>query len=102
MTKITNTAAGPRGVETDAGTVFIDPGQTADIEVKKGHKLYDGLVEASSEDKALKSMSKDDLVKLAGDLGVATATDKDGNDVAVADATKDQLVAAIEKARATA
>jgi hypothetical protein len=43
MTKVTNTAEGPRGVETDAGTVFVEPGQTVDIEIKKGHELYAGL-----------------------------------------------------------
>jgi hypothetical protein len=100
MTKITNTAAGPRGVETDAGTVFIDPGETVELDVVKGHKLYDGLVEASSDEKALKSLSKEDLVRLAGDAGVEIK-DGDGNAVAHADATKAQLVEAIEASRAT-
>jgi hypothetical protein len=43
MTKVTNTAEGPRGVETEDGTVFVDPGQTVDVEIKKGHELYPGL-----------------------------------------------------------
>jgi hypothetical protein len=43
MTKVTNTAEGPRGVETDNGTVFIEPGQTVDVDIKEGHELYEGL-----------------------------------------------------------
>jgi hypothetical protein len=44
MRKITNTAQGPRGVlKLAEGTVFIEPGQTVDVEVAKGHKLYEGL-----------------------------------------------------------
>jgi len=44
MTKITNTAAGPRGVLLGDGTTFfIEPGETADLDVAKDHKLYDGL-----------------------------------------------------------
>jgi hypothetical protein len=42
-TKITNTAEGPRGVETVDGTVFVEPGQTVEVEVVKDHKLYEGL-----------------------------------------------------------
>jgi hypothetical protein len=99
MTKITNTAAGPRGVETDSGTVFVDPGQTVDVDVAKGHQLYDGLVEASSDDKALKSLNKDELLKIAGDAGIATIGEGDAA-IAVADATKAQLVDAIEASRA--
>jgi hypothetical protein len=99
MTKLTNTAAGPRGVETDNGTVFLEPGETRDVDVRKGHQLYDGLVEASSQDKALKSLNKDELLAIAGDEGIATVRDGE-NDVPVAEATKAQLVDAIEAKRA--
>jgi hypothetical protein len=99
MTKLTNTAAGPRGVETDEGTVFLEPGETRDVDVKKGHDLYDGIVEASTSEKALKSLNKDDLLTIASDEGIATVRDGD-NDGPVVDATKAQLVDAIEAARA--
>jgi hypothetical protein len=98
MVKLTNTAAGARGVETEGGTVFLDPGETRDVDVLKGHKLYEGLVEASNEEQALNKLGKDDLVKLAGDAG-AVVNDKDGNPIAHADATKAQLIDAIEAAR---
>jgi len=101
MVKLTNTAAGPRGVETDTGTIYLEPGETRDVDVKKGHQLYDGLVEASSSEKALKSLNKDELVAIAGDEGIATVSVGE-EDVPVADATKAQLVDAIEASRAAA
>lgn len=52
MTKVTNTAEGPRGVETDAGTVFVEPGETVDVEIKSGHELYDGLEKGEAAAKA--------------------------------------------------
>jgi hypothetical protein len=101
MTKITNTAPGARGVWTPTGLVMVDPGQTVDVEVADGEDLYEGLVAADSEEKALAKMNKDELLALANDAGVTVAKDKAGNDVAVADATKAQLIEAIEAARAS-
>lgn len=104
MAKITNTAEGPRGVDTaDGVTVFIDPGQTADVEVAKGHKLYDGLVEgsaaaksaakaAATEPKPLAKMNKTELTAVAAAEGVAVE-DGDSNST---------IVEAIEKVRAAA
>lgn len=34
--KITNTQAGPRGVNTVNGPVLIEPGETVDVELAKG------------------------------------------------------------------
>jgi hypothetical protein len=81
MTKITNTAPGPRGVETDAGTVFIEPGATVDVDVKKGHQLYEGLVEASSEEAALKSLTRDELIARAQASGITVETDDNKADL---------------------
>jgi hypothetical protein len=42
---------GPRGVETrDGTTLFIEPGQTVDVDVAKDHKLYEGLAAKEAED----------------------------------------------------
>jgi hypothetical protein len=44
MTKVTNTAEGPRGVITaDGGTVYLEPGETQDLELHPDHDLYDGV-----------------------------------------------------------
>lgn len=49
MAKITNTAEGPRGVLTaDGTTVYVEPGETIEVDVAKGHKLYDGLEEGEA------------------------------------------------------
>lgn len=99
--KVTNTAAGPRGVNLEDGTTrFLDPGETADLDGVKASDLYDGLVEASREKQALDKMNKADLLALANDSGVTAVKDADGNDVVLADATKAQLIDAIEAARA--
>jgi hypothetical protein len=44
MTKVTNTAEGPRGVLTAKGdTVFVEPGDTVEVDIAKDHDLYPGL-----------------------------------------------------------
>lgn len=46
MAAITNTAKGPRGVLLADGTTFyVEAGNTVDLDVAKGHDLYEGLVE---------------------------------------------------------
>lgn len=85
--KITNTAAGPRGVETETGTVFVEPGQTVDVEVVKGHELYEGLVEG---EKTLDKLSKAELTAIADAEGVLIETDDN----------KADLVRKIEESRA--
>ena len=53
MTKVTNTAEGPRGVLTaDGRTVYVEPGETVEIEIADGHKLYDGLEKGEAAAKA--------------------------------------------------
>jgi hypothetical protein len=67
LTKITNTAEGPRGVETDNGTVYVEPGQTVDVDVKKGHELYDGLEEGeAAAKKATKAAEAETDTETAG------------------------------------
>jgi hypothetical protein len=91
MTKITNTASGARGVRTKDGLVMVEPGQTVDVDLAKGEELYEGLVEASSQAAALKSLSRDDLFGIASAEGVAVETDD----------SKADLVRKIEEARAS-
>jgi hypothetical protein len=44
MTKVTNTAAGPRGVIlADGTTQYLEPGESADLELHADHELYDGV-----------------------------------------------------------
>lgn len=44
MVKVTNNAKGPRGLyRADGELVMIEPGQSFDGELAKGHKLYEGL-----------------------------------------------------------
>lgn len=47
--KITNTAPGPRGVPTKEGTVFLEPGETRDLDVDGRIKLYSGLVKETDK-----------------------------------------------------
>jgi hypothetical protein len=58
MTKITNVSgAGPRGVETaDHGTVYIEPGETVDVNLAdEKAPLYEGL---EAGDAAAKKVAK--------------------------------------------
>jgi hypothetical protein len=107
MTKVTNTAEGPRGVETDSGTVYVEPGETVDVKIKDGHELYEGLTKggaakaaaASEEPKPLAKMNKTELLAVAKEAGVTVAHSADGAEVAIDEATNAQLVEAIEKAK---
>ena len=75
MVKLTNTAQGPRGVKlASGGTLYIDAGQTVDVDVANGHDLYEGLVEGDGAP-SLSSMKKADLVAIADAEGVAYETD---------------------------
>lgn len=47
--KITNTAPGPRGVKTKEGTIFLDPGETRDLDVDGRVKLYAGLTKEADK-----------------------------------------------------
>jgi hypothetical protein len=43
-TKITNTSEGARGIETKDGTVFVEPGQTVEVDLADDKAdLYPGL-----------------------------------------------------------
>jgi len=78
-TKITNTAEGPRGVNAkDGTTVYVDPGQTAEVELADGEELYDGLVEG---DGGLDALKKADLIALAEAEGVPIETDDNRSDL---------------------
>jgi hypothetical protein len=98
MTKVTNTAEGPRGVITkDGNTVFLEPGESADLELHPDHDLYEGVKKggtskevASDEPKPLAKMNKTELLDTAKAEGVDVAED----------ATNAQIVEAIEEARA--
>ena len=94
MATITNTAEGPRGVLLADGTThYVEPGATVDLDVAKGHDLYDGLVEGEGGDdgdKPLSQMNKAELLATAEAEGVAI---EDG-------ATNAAIKQAIEAARA--
>jgi hypothetical protein len=63
---ITNTAEGPRGVAlADGSTLYIEPGQTVEVEVAKDHKLYEGLEagEAAAKRAAKEAAAADDEAK---------------------------------------
>lgn len=94
--KITNNARGPRGVQLSNGeTRYLDPGETADLDVAEGHELYEGL-SSGDEAKPLDRMNKAELLAVAAEKGVEKAKDKDGNEIAIADATNAQICEAIE------
>lgn len=114
-TSVKNTAKGARGLRTKGGDlVMIEPGQSAsgdfsDQEVRDFKAMLKAetapaAVEADDDDaeepKALASMNKTELLKVAGDEEVTTALDGDGKEVAIGEATNKQIVAAIEKKRA--
>ncbi len=109
MVKVTNNAKGARGAYNAAGElVMIEPGQSADIDLPKGHKLYDGLsagrAAAASDDdgpKALSAMNKAELLEAAEADGV-TSFDKDGTDTAIGEGTNKEIAAAIQAKRAAA
>ena len=67
MAKVTNTAAGPRGVNLKDGTTrFLDPGETADLDYDGD--LYDGLTKG---DGGFDSMTKAELTAHMDERGIA-------------------------------
>ena len=92
MQKLTNHTPGPRGINTDAGTVWIEPGETVEIDPKsiKGDlpdlgKAPDGKASGgdSADLKALKAQVAD-LTKQVETL----TTERDGLAKDKADLTK--------------
>ena len=58
MTKVTNNAAGPRGVNLKDGTTrYLEPGETADLD--HDGKLYEGVSEGAG---GFDGMTKAELV----------------------------------------
>jgi hypothetical protein len=48
-TTVTNTADGPRGVILkDGSTHFLEPNQSADLELHDSHELYEGVEKGES------------------------------------------------------
>lgn len=48
-TTVTNTAEGPRGVITkDGTTVYLEPNESAELELHPDHDLYDGVVKGEA------------------------------------------------------
>ena len=47
--KVTNLSEGPRGVHlADGSTHFVEPGETAELDVHPDHDLYEGLEKGES------------------------------------------------------
>lgn len=99
MTKVTNTAEGPRGVILkDGSTHYLEPNESADLELHPDHDLYEGVEKGggkkskdeTDEPKPLVKMNKTELIEAAKAENV---TVEEG-------ATNAQLVEVIEKARA--
>jgi len=94
MTKVTNTAAGPRGVIlADGSTHYLEAGETADLDLHKDHDLYEGVEKggpkakanedpSKEEPKALSKMNKAELLETAKAEGVAVADDASNKDIA--------------------
>lgn len=106
---LTNTTDGARGYYAGGTIVMVDAGQSAE-----GVELTDGELKAANDSGYFKSgvsaaqaaepvsltgKNKDDLLKIAADEGVSQATDKDGKTIPIADATNDEIKAAIEAKR---
>lgn len=61
MTKVTNTAEGPRGVILKDGTThYLEPNETADLELHEKHDLYDGLVKGEAAAKKAEKAAADE------------------------------------------
>lgn len=112
MATVKNTAKGPRGIRNSNGDlVMIEAGQSVTgefpaSEVKDfnaARKLELGeqptAEEVENAPKALSAMNKAELLKTAADEDVTKALDGDNKEIAVADATNPQIVAAIEAKR---
>lgn len=53
MTKVTNTAEGARGVIVkDGSTVYLEPGETQDLDLHPDHDLYEGVEKGEAAAKA--------------------------------------------------
>lgn len=86
MTKVTNNAAGPRGVTLkDGSTRYLEPGETAELDYEGA--LYEGLTEGEG---GISSMKKADLAAICDAEGIAYAESDSRAD----------LIAKIEAARA--
>lgn len=75
MKKFTNYQPGPRGINTDAGTVWLDPGQTVEIEASsiKGDIPDLGKAPATAEEEEAELASlKAEVDKLTKDLAAMT------------------------------
>jgi hypothetical protein len=49
MTKVTNTAEGPRGVILKDGTThYLEPNESADLDLHDKHDLYEGVVKGAA------------------------------------------------------
>lgn len=67
MAKVTNTAAGPRGVNLKDGTTrYLEPGETADLD--HDGNLYDGVTEGGG---GFDNMSKAELRAHMDERGIA-------------------------------
>jgi hypothetical protein len=66
--KVTNNASGPRGVAlANGGTHYLEPGETAEMDVAEGHSLYEGLSGDEAAEPGPLDLSVDDLtVHIAG------------------------------------
>jgi hypothetical protein len=63
-TKVTNTHPGPRGVHLADGTThFLEPNETAELELHEKHDLYEGIEKG---DAAAKSAAR--AAKAVGDM----------------------------------
>jgi len=68
MTKVTNTAEGPRGVLTASGaTVYVEPGETVDVEIAKDHELYEGLEKGEAAAKKAAAAKEEAAEELAAE-----------------------------------
>lgn len=68
MAKVTNTAEGPRGVIVGKGetreTVWLEPNETADLDLHPDHDLYEGVEKGEGPKKAPKAeVEKDESAK---------------------------------------
>lgn len=104
--KITNTQAGPRGLNAKDGPVLVEPGQTVDVDMEVAELAVakkTGWFEFSAAAKAHKAHDADDAKSAAEVLALA-----DGNFMAfksaasklLGDATpskKDEIIAALEE-----
>lgn len=106
---VTNTSDGPRVLNSNPPMVLQprastdEPVEISDEElvfVKASGHFDIGDSDHDTAEKPLSKMNKAELLATAEAETVTSAKDADGNDIAIADATNPQIVAAIETARA--